>query len=514
MRVTVRLGVALALLGAGGRLFAAGGTLTDGAVSLTYSAAHWNGQAAAHFTGTRPTGSDDVLSASGWWYRLNNIDTREYPLPVPTSESYSGGFGVLTYTNVDGKDFDVTEYVQLTDNEGPSGTYSSGLCVQNNHGSPLSLSLFHYLDADANGTFAGDHGFAVRPYLLTFSETDTIAYRSANDAAAFMARPYGAADDLLTRLNDNAADTFDNSGLPTQAPTDLAAGYQWNLTIPDGASVCYAAQVIVASRQLRLLTKGDLGGDLNYSPDIFMEKPSTGELISWNMKRAGAFQTTSYGNLPPNRGVVGVDDFRGTYLNQLLTRDRVTGAVYLDGQQLQAPTLALNWQLAATGDLDADGKADIVWRNLSSQKIVVWRMDGLQRLGALTPTPDQAQNGNWEIVGATDFDGDGTRDLLWYNVSSGNLVIWFLNNSLVRTSATFTNPASAGGVLWRPVAAGDYGAGPGGLTGTQDILWRNSVSGKLVVWHMDFAGVRTSGEFTAPDSPSSPATEWQVVGPR
>lgn len=512
MRVRASYLAALAFLAAPASAWALGGTLTDGAVTFTYPASHWNGQADADFKGTRPNPADDQVSASGWWYRLNNIDTREYPLPAPTTESYAGPDGQLTYQNVDGKDFDVTEYLTLTDNEGPSGSFTSSLCIANNHGTTLDMDLFHYLDADANGTFAGDYGYNVKNYLLTFSETDTIVYRG-NGNVGWMARPYGALDSLLTRLNDNAADTFNYSGLPTQQPTDLAAGYQFHVQVPAATNVCYAAQVIVASRELSLLTKGDMLAGMNYSPDILFQRSSTGELIHWSMRRATAFQVASYGALPANQDVVGEDDFSASYYNDLLTRDRVTGVVYLNGTQLQAPTLALNWQLAATGDVDSDGHADIVWRNTISQKIVIWRMNGLQQLGPLTPTPDQAQNVNWEIVALADFNGDRVRDLLWYNTTSGNLVIWFLNNSLQRVSSTFTNPTNAGGSLWRPVAAGDYGAGPGGVHNTQDILWRNSNSGKLVVWHLDFAGVRTSGEFTTPDS-QAPALDWKVVGPR
>ena len=38
--------------------------------------------------------------------------------------------------------------------------------------------------------------------------------------------------------------------------------------------------------------------------------------------------------------------------------------------------LALNWKLSATGDFNADGKAYILWRNTTSQKLVIWTMNG------------------------------------------------------------------------------------------------------------------------------------------
>ena len=56
--------------------------------------------------------------------------------------------------------------------------------------------------------------------------------------------------------------------------------------------------------------------------------------------------------------------------------------------------------------------------------------------------------------------------------------------------------------------------GPGGVAGSNDIVWRNATSGRVVVWNMDLAGNRTNGAFTTPDAPSPNPTEWTVVGPR
>jgi hypothetical protein len=129
------------------------------------------------------------------------------------------------------------------------------------------------------------------------------------------------------------------------------------------------------------------------------------------------------------------------------------------------------------------------------------------------PTPDQAQDANWAVVAALDYDGDGARDLLWYNVTSGRLVIWYLDGALVRRSGQFTNPPSAGDHNWQVLASADYGLGPNGVPGTPDVVWRNANSGKYVVWYLDAAGHRTAGSFTSPDAPT-PALGFTIVGPR
>lgn len=75
------------------------------------------------------------------------------------------------------------------------------------------------------------------------------------------------------------------------------------------------------------------------------------------------------------------------------------------------------------------------------------------------------------------------------------------------------NATSAGNANWRAVAAGDYGAGPKGLPGAKDVVWRNSTSGRLVVWHMDRSHSRTAGVFTTPNQPDDPLA-WNVVRPK
>jgi hypothetical protein len=49
---------------------------------------------------------------------------------------------------------------------------------------------------------------------------------------------------------------------------------------------------------------------------------------------------------------------------------------------------------------------------------------------------------------------------------------------------------------------------------SNDLVWRNATSGKMVVWHLDLHRQRTGGLFTTPDSGSPTATNWNVVGPR
>ena len=102
------------------------------------------------------------------------------------------------------------------------------------------------------------------------------------------------------------------------------------------------------------------------------------------------------------------------------------------------------------------------------------------------------------------------------NQTTGKIVLWYMDAAVVRTTGLFTTPASVGNNNWRVVAVGDFGKGPAQtgtpVLGTQDIVWQNDTSLKMVVWHMDHATQRTGGAFTTPDS--LPLPGFVLVGPR
>ena len=274
----------------------------------------------------------------------------------------------------------------------------------------------------------------------------------------------------------------------------------------------------------RSYVKGDL--DRDRLPDLLFRYVASGQNDVWLMNGTSRASLVTLSAWPASLDwrVVGADDFDGDMDNDLVLWNGLTGQVELwlmNGTQRRsavpisgAPTLATNWRLSATGDFDHDQQPDLVWRNVTSQKIVIWTMNGTAKKGALIPGPDQAVDGNWEIVAALDYDGDGARDLLWYNWSSGKIVQWLMNAAVQRVTGRFTSPANAGDANWKVLASADYGVGAGGLTGTNDVVWRNATSGRVVVWHLDLAGNRTSGLFTSPDAPSPDPAGWTIAGPR
>lgn len=275
--------------------------------------------------------------------------------------------------------------------------------------------------------------------------------------------------------------------------------------------------------------KGDL--DASGMPDILLQSLATGTVEVWPMNGATRSGPARALDVTPGAGwqVVGSDDFDGDWRQDAVLWNSTTGAVeiwYLGGTEgttrlgsasvsgATLPAPASGWRIAATGDFDANGWPDLLWSRQADGHLMVWSLKNALYQATLTPNPAQAVDSNWRVVAALDFDNDGRRDLLWYNVSSGRIVFWYLDGNLQRLSGRFATPPAAGDNNWTVVAAGDWGNGnSAATTNAKDLLWRNATSGRLVMWHLDPTGTRLAGSFTNPDAPGDPLG-WSVVGPR
>ncbi len=349
------------------------------------------------------------------------------------------------------------------------------------------------------------------------------------------ALPYAASPGLAT-------DHPYQNGLPagTLAPEEPLSALRgqdpngtWTLAVFDdttGEGGELSGWTITFDTQLECASKGDFDGSL--SDDLVFRRSSDNAHMLWTMSGASRVAQADLVPQPPaTLRAVGSDQFLGGSAADLVFQDALTGQVEFwemnGAARVGSPVpltgaspLPLNWKLSATGDFNHDGSADLLWRNVTSQKIVIWTLGengapSTHKTGAIVPSPDHAVDANWEIVAALDFDHDNNRDLLWYNGSSGKIVIWFLDQQAVRILGKFTDPSNAGDANWRVVAAGDYGP-PAQGDQIPDVVWRNATSGRLVIWHMNGSfesPARLSGTFTSPDRPDAPL-DWTVVGPK
>lgn len=98
-----------------------------------------------------------------------------------------------------------------------------------------------------------------------------------------------------------------------------------------------------------------------------------------------------------------------------------------------AGTYPVGWKLAGVGDLDGDGKSDLVWMKVDGSQWGYWLMSGVQRTSIVTLSNAGAQSTTLATV--DDYNHDGLADLVW---SNGSNLILSTNAGTCASQCTFT----------------------------------------------------------------------------
>ncbi|HQY47701.1 MAG TPA: FG-GAP-like repeat-containing protein, partial [Usitatibacteraceae bacterium] len=154
------------------------------------------------------------------------------------------------------------------------------------------------------------------------------------------------------------------------------------------------------------------------------------------------------------------------------------------------------WQVADVGDLDGDGRMDLVWQRAADGATYLWRLDGLapvgfHDLGILPPA-------EWALVGAADLDGDGRADLVWRHKATGMVYGWLMNGAAIVAQGVVAQV----GLDWAIADLADFDG-----DGRADILWRRVADGATAVWFLDGLAPTGGGTIATVD----PA-QWLLVG--
>jgi hypothetical protein len=186
---------------------------------------------------------------------------------------------------------------------------------------------------------------------------------------------------------------------------------------------------------------------------------------------------------PPS--VNATNDFNLDGKTDILWQDPVTGQVQvwlLGGAQgtnvigAANLTLANTWRLAGTGDFNSDGHADAVWQDEITGAAQVWFLTGPN--GNVPAGAAVLSNGNlWRIRSVADFNSDGTPDIIWQDEASGWAQIWFMSGpqgSVIKGAVNLTTRNT-----WRIVGAADFNR-----DGTRDVVWQDPVTGAVQIWYM------------------------------
>lgn len=194
-------------------------------------------------------------------------------------------------------------------------------------------------------------------------------------------------------------------------------------------------------------------------------------------------------------------DFNADGMADILWRDMTTGAnaIWLMNSAVVASaaliyTVPPQWAVAGMLDFNGDAKSDILWRDSLTGTNVLWFMNGasLTSGGVInSATPD------WIIAGTADFNGDGQNDILWFNNNTRQVAVWLMNAGQV-VSAGFAGGVAQG---WSIAGVGDFDG-----DGKADILWRNQATGANSLWLMNGASLGSAVTV------ATGASTWSVAG--
>ena len=264
-------------------------------------------------------------------------------------------------------------------------------------------------------------------------------------------------------------------------------------------------------------TLSPLKADHGSKADIVWHNSSTGETQIWFMD---GFKVTGRATVLGETGqptfigwpfsIIGVADFDKDGKADVLWYNSSTGETqiwFMNGPRVASRATVLGengeptfigppFSIVGVGDFNKDGNADILWYNNSTGETQIWFMNGPRVASRATVLGDNGEptfiGPPFSIVGVGDFSKDGNADILWYNNSTGETQIWFMNGPRVASRATVLGENGEPTFIGPPfsiVGVGDFNG-----DGKADILWHNSSTGETQIWLMD--GPRVSSRAT------------------
>jgi len=166
------------------------------------------------------------------------------------------------------------------------------------------------------------------------------------------------------------------------------------------------------------------------------------------------------------------------------------------------------WRIVGAGDFNQDGNSDIVWEHSNGKHRVTY-MDGNRIVSEdfildAHGRDDQPGPG-WHVAAVGDLNGDGRPDLVWENLALGYRTAWIMNNNRAVSWYGWTRSLPAGKGQWSIAGLGDLNG-----DGNPDLMFQSD-QGWQWIWYLD-SGRRVIGEGDIDLTPNAPMpTEWKIA---
>jgi hypothetical protein len=193
---------------------------------------------------------------------------------------------------------------------------------------------------------------------------------------------------------------------------------------------------------------GDYDG--NGTSDILWRNASTGAVTVWLLSGASVSQSAVVGTLAPPWQIFSSGDLDNDGRSDIFWQNRTSGAtrVWLMAGATRLANVAsrpmtdLTWRVFGGGDYNGDRRSDLVWYPASGGTTGpnIWMMNGATATpGVVATLPPSGAS----IATTGDLNGNGRSDIVWLSPTTRQVTGWLMSARSVQSQGVIGTLASA-----------------------------------------------------------------------